>query len=86
MTYIEEYYEWIKKNPNKVCKKVKTVYEKLVKDLKKPRKVSFYNKLTDETETHTYIFDERKSLRCIHFIENTRQKIDSLIYCMCFSD
>ena len=69
MTYIEEYNNWIKKNPKKVCRKVKTVYSKLVKDLKKPKKVSFYNKLTDTTETHTYIFDEKKSLRCIHFIE-----------------
>lgn len=69
MTYIEEYYEWIKKNPNKVCKKVKTVYERLVNDIKEPRTVSFFNKLTGENETHTYVFDERKSLRPIHFIE-----------------
>ena len=41
MTYIEEYYEWIKKNPNKVGIKVKTVYKNLVKKLKKPQKVSF---------------------------------------------
>ena len=33
MTYIEEYYEWIKKNPNKVNKKVSKVYEKLVNDI-----------------------------------------------------
>ena len=38
-------------------------------DLKKPKTVSFFNKATGENETHTYIFDERKSLRCIHFIE-----------------
>lgn len=69
MTYIEEYNKWIEKNPTKVCRKVKTIYNKLVNDIKKPRKVSFYNKLTDTTETHTYIFDEKKSLRCIHFIE-----------------
>ena len=69
MTYIEEYWEWIKKNPNKVCNKIKKQYEKLVNDVKTPKKVSFYNKLTDEMETHTYIFDEKKSLRCIHFIE-----------------
>lgn len=69
MTYIEEYYEWIKKNPNKVCKKVKLVYKKLVDDIKKPKTVSFFNKLTGENETHTYIFDEKKSLRPIHFIE-----------------
>lgn len=69
MTYIEEYNEWIKANPNKVCKKVKTVYERVVEDLKTPKVVSFYNKLTGETETHTYIFDEKKSLKCINFIE-----------------
>lgn len=69
MTYIEEYYEWIKENPNKTCKKIKTMYEKLVKDLKTPKQVSFFNKSTGENETHTYVFDEKKSLRCIHFIE-----------------
>lgn len=69
MSYIEEYYEWIKANPKKVCKKVKLVYEKLVDDIKNPKTVSFFNKLTDEEETHTYIFDEKKALRPIHFIE-----------------
>lgn len=69
MTYIEEYNNWIKANPNKVCKKVKTVYARVVQDLKTPKVVSFYNKLTGETETHTYIFDEKKSLKCINFIE-----------------
>lgn len=69
MTYIEEYNEWIKANPKKVCKKVKTVYARVVEDLKTPKVVSFYNKLTGKTETHTYIFDEKKSLKCINFIE-----------------
>lgn len=69
MSYIEEYYEWIKANPKKVCKKVRLVYEKLVDDIKNPKTVSFFNKLTDEEETHTYIFDEKKALRPIHFIE-----------------
>lgn len=69
MTYIEEYNNWIKANPNKVCKKVKTVYARVVEDFKTPKVVSFYNKLTGETETHTYIFDEKKSLKCINFIE-----------------
>ena len=69
MTYIEEYYEWICNNPDKVCKKVKTIYERLVRDIKTPHKVSFMNKTTGETETHTYIFDEKKGLRPIHFIE-----------------
>lgn len=69
MTYIEEYNEWIKQNPNKVCRKVKIIYQKLVDDIKTPKTVSFFNKLTGENETHTYIFDEKKSLRPIHFIE-----------------
>ena len=55
-TYIEEYYKWICYNPDKVCNKVKTMYKRLVEDLKTPKQVSFYNKLTNETETHTYIF------------------------------
>ena len=69
MTYIEEYYKWIQDHPNRVGKKVKTIYEKLVDDLKKQKTVSFFNSATGETETHTYIFDEKKSLRCIHFCE-----------------
>ena len=67
MTYIEEYYKWIQDNPNKVCQKVKKQYAKLVNNLKKEQKVTFVNRGVEET--HTYIFDERKSLRCIHFIE-----------------
>ena len=69
MTYIEEYYEWILANPNKVCNKVRKIYSKLVADLKKPKEVSFFNKLTNENESHTYIFDEKKGERCIEFIE-----------------
>lgn len=69
MTFIEEYYEWICKNPKKTCNKIKAVYKKLVDDLKTPKQVSFFNKTTGENETHTYVFDEKKSLRCIHFIE-----------------
>ena len=69
MSYIEEYYEWIKKNPNKVCNKIRKQYEKLASAVKTPTKVSFYNKITDSIEEHTYIFDEKKSSRCIHFIE-----------------
>ena len=69
MTYIEEYNKWISENPKKVCNKVKTIYERLTKDISIEKKVSFFNKATGENETHTYIFDEKKSLRCIHFIE-----------------
>ena len=68
-TYIEEYYKWICDNPDKVCNKVKTIYKRLVEDLKTPKQVSFYNKLTNETETHTYIFDIVKAHKPINFIE-----------------
>lgn len=67
MTFIEEYYKWICDNPDKVCQKIKKQYSKLVENLKKEKKVSFVNNGIEET--HTYIFDEKKSLRCIHFIE-----------------
>ena len=67
MTYIEEYYKWIQDNPDKVCQKIKKQYAKLVNNVKKEQKVSFVNKGIEES--HTYIFDEKKSLRCIHFIE-----------------
>ena len=69
MTFIEEYYKFIVDNPNKVSKKVTKVYKKLVDDIKKPRVVSFFNKTTNQTETHTYVFDETRSLRAIKFIE-----------------
>ena len=68
ITNIEAYYNWILKNPNKVCKKVKKIYEKLVNDLKTPRTVSFFNKITGETETHTYIFNKEKATKPIKFI------------------
>ena len=69
ISYIEEYYKWICDNPDRVCDKVKKIYKKLVKDVKTPKKVSFYNKSTGETETHTYIFDIKKAHRPINFIE-----------------
>lgn len=69
MTYIEEYYAWIQANPKKVCKKIKIIYKKLVDDLKKPKQVSFYNKTTEMTEFHTYIFDKEIGRRPIEFIE-----------------
>ena len=68
-TFIEEYYDWIKQNPEKVNKKIKTTYKKLVEDLKKPKQVSFFNKQTGEMETHTYIFDKKKARLPIDFIE-----------------
>ena len=69
MNYIEEYYDYIIKNPDKVNLKVKKMYERLVENIKKPKVVSFFNKSTGENETHTYIFDINKGLRPIHFIE-----------------
>ena len=69
MTYIEKYYQYLLDNPDKANHKVLITYKKLVDDLKKPRKVSFFNEITEETETHTYIFDERKGNLPIEFIE-----------------
>ena len=69
MSYIEEYYNWIKDNPKKVCDKVKVVYKKLVEDIYKPKEVTYFNKLTEENETHTFVFDEKLGQRPIKFIE-----------------
>lgn len=69
MTYIEEYYNKILSGEIIACKKIKAVYKKLVDDLKNPKTISFLNKITDEVEEHTYIFDERKANRPIQFIE-----------------
>lgn len=69
MTYIEEYYKWIEKNPNRVNEKVRIMYGKLVDQIKEPRKVTYVNKATDESETHTFVFDEELGLRPIKFIE-----------------
>ena len=41
MTYIEQYYKWLLKNPDKANHKVLVTYKKLVDDLKKPRQVFF---------------------------------------------
>lgn len=69
MTYIEEYYQFLLKNPDKAGHKVLTTYKKLVHDLYNPVEVSFFNEITEENETHTYIFDERKGKRPIQFME-----------------
>lgn len=65
---IEEYYKWICDNPNKVCKKVKTIYKKLNEDISKEQEVSFLNK--GKEEKHIYIFDKKKATRPIEFIEH----------------
>ena len=67
MTYIEEYYNWIQKNPNKVCKKIKTQYEKLYNDLKTPKTVSFF--VEGKEVKHTYTFNEELAHRPIIFAE-----------------
>ena len=67
--YIEEYYKWILDNPDKVNIKIKTIYKKLVDDIKKPKQVTFYNKITEENETHIYVFNEELGNRPIRFIE-----------------
>ena len=67
MTNIEEYYKWIEENPNKVCKKVKTIYKRLVEDIHKEKEVSFTKE--GRVETHKYHFDIKKATRPIEFIE-----------------
>lgn len=69
MTYIEEYYQFLLKNPEKACHKVLVTYKKLVQDIYNPKEVTFFNELTEEDETHTYVFDEKKGNKPIEFIE-----------------
>ena len=67
MTNIEEYYKWICDNPNKVCKKIKTIYERLSKEVHEEKEVSFIKE--GKVETHKYHFDIEKAQRPIKFIE-----------------
>ena len=67
MTSIEEYYKWIEKNPNKVCKKIKTIYKRLVSDIHEEKEVSFIK--DGKMEKHKYHFDKDKAQRPIAFIE-----------------
>ena len=69
MTYIEEYYDFLLKNPDMAPHKVLAVYKKLVEDIKTPKQVSFFNAIAEEQETHTYIFDEERGTLPIEFIE-----------------
>ena len=69
MTYIEEYYQFLLKNPDKACHKVLVTYKKLVQDIYNHKQVSFFNEITEENETHTYVFDEKKGNKPIVFIE-----------------
>lgn len=69
LTNIEEYYDFLLKNPDMACNKILTVYKKLVDDIKNPKEITFYNEITEEEETHKYVFDEKKGTRPIRFIE-----------------
>lgn len=69
MTYIEEYYQFLLKNPDKACHKILVTYKKLTQDLYNPKQVSFFNEITEEMETHIYIFNEKRANRPIQFIE-----------------
>lgn len=69
MTYIEKYYKFLLDNPDKANHKVLVAYKKLVDDLKKPKTVTFFNEITEENETHTFVFDEKKATLPIDFIE-----------------
>ena len=69
ITYIEEYYQYLLKNPDRACRKILSVYKKLVHDIYNPKKISFYNEATEEEETHTYVFDFKKANRPVEFIE-----------------
>ena len=69
MNYIKEYYEKIQTGEIKVSRKVRIVYEKLVKDIDNPKIVEIYNDDTEENEKHKYVFDEDKALDAIEFIE-----------------
>lgn len=69
MNYVKEYWNWIEKNPDRVCVKIKTMYERLVDDINHPKEVEIYNPESEENEKHTYIFDEEKGSRPILFIE-----------------
>ena len=69
MTYIEEYYQFLLREPDKACHKVLTTYKKLVQDIYNPKQVSFFNEITEENETHTFVFDEKRGNLPIDFIE-----------------
>ncbi len=69
MNYIEQYYEKIKNGEIITSRKVRIVYEKLVKDISNPTKAIIYNDDTDEYEEHEYIYSEKRANDAIDFIE-----------------
>jgi len=44
-------------------------YKKLVQDIYNPKQVSFFNEITEEQETHTFVFDKKRGNKPIEFIE-----------------
>ena len=58
MNYIKQYYEKIKTGEIKTSRKVKIVYEKLVKDIDNPKIVKIYNEYSEEVEERKYIYSE----------------------------
>lgn len=71
--WIIEYHNWLCENPMRANKKIKAVYDRLVKNIETPETITFFNKLTGETETHTYVYDEEKANRPIKFCELLKQ-------------
>lgn len=69
MNYIKQYYEKIQSGEIIVSRKVRIVYEKLVKDIDNPKIVKIQNEDTEEYEEHKYIYDEDKAIDAIDFIE-----------------
>ena len=67
--YIQEYDKWIKENPTKVCSKIKKIYDRLAKEVKTQKEVSFFNASTQKQEKHIYRFDEDRASKPIRFIE-----------------
>ena len=57
MNYIKEYYKKITNGDIKVSRKVRIVYEKLVKDIDNPRTVKIYNEDDEDFEEHKYVFE-----------------------------
>lgn len=66
---IQKYNDWIKENPNKVNRKIKAVYDKLVNDLINGKSVEYINKETGEVSTIEYIYDKEKAERPVFFLE-----------------
>lgn len=69
MTYIEQYYQYLLKNPDRANHKILVTYKKLVQDIYNPKKISFFNPINGENEEHIYVFDEKKGNLPIEFIE-----------------